>query len=133
MTSYEMRISDWTSDVCSSDLTSSFASGGNSRRCALILAEYIQREWMDTFNKGNFSAWTIRLFASATSPGLDRPHGRPQTIAPMAETGGPANTISRWPGASKHRAASTFCFSTTPRPCPTHSAEDWMQIGREHD
>src|SRR3546814_8369293 len=91
MTSYEMRISDWTSDVCSSDLTSSFASGGNSRRCALILAEYIQREWMDTFNKGNFSAWTIRLFASATSPGLDRPHGRPQTIAPMAETGGPAN------------------------------------------
>src|SRR3546814_6060798 len=92
-----MRISDWSSDVCSSDLccsrsssggssrTSSFASDGNSRRCALILAEYIQREWMDTFNKGNFSAWTIRLFAPATSPGLDRPHGRPQTIAPMAE------------------------------------------------
>src|SRR3546814_6620559 len=34
-TAYEMRISDWSSDVCSSDLTARFREAGFSKRTAL--------------------------------------------------------------------------------------------------
>src|SRR3546814_8574934 len=32
-TAYEMRISDWSSDVCSSDLDARASAGGSIRRC----------------------------------------------------------------------------------------------------
>src|SRR3546814_16399134 len=37
-TAYEMRISDWSSDVCSSDL-SRFTGAGEDRKCARITPE----------------------------------------------------------------------------------------------
>src|SRR3546814_7104921 len=40
-TEYEMRISDWSSDVCSSDLISILGSGGISQRAATAGANII--------------------------------------------------------------------------------------------
>src|SRR3546814_7980229 len=36
-TAYEMRISDWSSDVCSSDLTTVYAPGGDALAWALFV------------------------------------------------------------------------------------------------
>src|SRR3546814_5448639 len=42
-TAYDMRISDWSSDVCSSDLSKSLSSSGSSDRDARICPSCIGR------------------------------------------------------------------------------------------
>src|SRR3546814_9832001 len=45
-TAYAMRISDWSSDVCSSDLPSNLLAWLNGRRRALPLVEQrLERRW----------------------------------------------------------------------------------------
>src|SRR3546814_15525399 len=43
-TAYEMRISDWSSDVCSSDLTTENASEPNAYNCATVWPFHSRRK-----------------------------------------------------------------------------------------
>src|SRR3546814_8123908 len=53
-TAYEMRISDWSSDVCSSDLPAALVPGGRERRGrawdkAVVIADFAERmAFLDT-------------------------------------------------------------------------------------
>src|SRR3546814_11859348 len=64
-TAYEMRISDWSSDVCSSDLVQHSWRRGMSIRCAIL------------------SAAAILLAGSAGDPTIDREAA--VTLEPMAK------------------------------------------------
>src|SRR3546814_10021772 len=44
-TAYEMRISDWSSDVCSSDLTTGLGLEPRRNRAAAAAPGFDQREW----------------------------------------------------------------------------------------
>src|SRR3546814_6637334 len=56
---YEMRISDWSSDVCSSDLDGSLASGDGGRRTASLRQDPLRIEVghseIGTMERGLFS------------------------------------------------------------------------------
>src|SRR3546814_7795056 len=49
-TAYEMRISDWSSDVCSSDLGACRAFAGSSNACAPSGHEYAAAVWPGMFD-----------------------------------------------------------------------------------
>src|SRR3546814_9890440 len=55
-TAYEMRISDWSSDVCSSDLLQTYAGPA--------LAEHVIKPSIDAFNKAANGEMVIDLYTS---------------------------------------------------------------------
>src|SRR3546814_4958699 len=59
-TAYEMRISDWSSDVCSSDLLRARGTGEGRRRMAYTLI---------TANR-NYSSWSLRPWALMKALGI---------------------------------------------------------------
>src|SRR3546814_11961721 len=81
-TAYEMRISDWSSDVCSSDLASSLGSGTQPAR-SIPTAQTIAMGTMRDRRVRNFAG---RLsWARITAPSWRR---RPRTsVSPAAQPG----------------------------------------------
>src|SRR3546814_11972043 len=62
-TAYEVRISDWSSDVCSSDLLSSFSPGLNETAAKQlpVATEPVRRQCF-------FSTWPIRFMGRSNDP-----------------------------------------------------------------
>src|SRR3546814_12634745 len=77
-TAYEMRISDWSSDVCSSDLLSMMRARDVDLKLASIRAHgrssaRSTRCWTGTeTTKASPSRSTVKRIASTTSPGYHR-------------------------------------------------------------
>src|SRR3546814_9028254 len=86
-TAYEMRISDWSSDVCSSDLAPHPADSGRPRPCASAWASALD------FGPG-LRPWTS---AGALFSGLRQP---PSTDAIMVGTLGGAVLLADGPDQS---------------------------------
>src|SRR3546814_3809236 len=80
-TAYEMRISDWSSDVCSSDLPDLFACGGGVRNAFLmrrLAARLPKIHVRDTSALGVDPAWVeASAFAWLAWQTL---HGRPGNL-----------------------------------------------------
>src|SRR3546814_13266910 len=55
-TAYEMRISDWSSDVCSSDLPTSITNG--TGQTTTFQYDGSARRTRQTFPEGNYIQWT---------------------------------------------------------------------------
>src|SRR3546814_7590689 len=66
-TAYDMRFSDWSSDVCSSDLASARRAGGGEIGGAFDLDQQ------------------VRMFADHLVPAGDRLHRSAETIGPVAD------------------------------------------------
>src|SRR3546814_4894507 len=76
-TAYEMRISDWSSDVCSSDLAAhNRGAGGSSRRIAraLLMAEPPRAEAGEITDKGYVNQ---RATLARRAALVDRLYGEP--------------------------------------------------------
>src|SRR3546814_4199199 len=86
-TAYEMRISDWSSDVCSSDLDGDASRDGEVRR------------WHDRLD-------SVRAERLVLSNGAD--HDEP----PAGGSGGPRSPADRRPTRSEERRVGKECVST---------------------
>src|SRR3546814_5098768 len=69
-TAYEMRISDWSSDVCSSDLLARFAAITDKAALSKILGEQTRAD-VDPLNATDFG--TENLFGIFVTQGLATP------------------------------------------------------------
>src|SRR3546814_13250154 len=91
---YEMRISDWSSDVCSSDLSSGACV---SPRCAVrVIPTRLVKHGLDV---------------SAAPGGQALDQGRPVDVVVD-----PDHVEPRDPGASDDRKTVAGCMQSTPRP-----------------
>src|SRR3546814_7977222 len=83
-TAYEMRISDWSSDVCSSDLSSSSMSGAagarRSPRTKLPAGNHIQ--------KGQPPVWRAALFGLCPECGAPTLFDGPVKFRPKCDSCG---------------------------------------------
>src|SRR3546814_1626148 len=81
-TAYEMRISDWSSDVCSSDL---FASGKPSlwRRAAHCRLDRVERGDLTDGVFGDGRLRVSRLFDEAPAQMAPAMHERPWSLRPL--------------------------------------------------
>src|SRR3546814_18642417 len=66
-TAYELRISDWSSDVCSSDLTDSLCQG-TRHRFGPCRSRHERRQHRRTSRAGTYGRYGIELRGRAQSP-----------------------------------------------------------------
>src|SRR3546814_9021595 len=66
-TAYEMRISDWSSDVCSSDLTQIFFNGEVLEDSALVVIGASSRQ-MEVFKFEHFRPTDQKIVVTAADP-----------------------------------------------------------------
>src|SRR3546814_8899280 len=59
-TAYEMRISDWSSDVCSSDLSQDIAPFGFGAAAPSLMCAYCLVGWYITSSERYAAAWPTR-------------------------------------------------------------------------
>src|SRR3546814_8990196 len=120
-TAYEMRISDWRSDVCSSDLvTAAIAVRNpsrritacrycNSARTTLALVPPNPKEFDSARRTGrSFAAWGVRSMSAQLGEGLSRLRVGGTTLSRIARIEKIASTApaapSRWPIADLVRS-----------------------------
>src|SRR3546814_7023078 len=113
-TAYEMRISDWSSDVCSSDLMLS-AGRGRAGRCAGLLGLCRRRCADDDLGAASFLEEHHRrhfYFGAADGKKADFMHFRQCELAFNAKGGGKASTVYDAIGAAQVAKASLDRKST---------------------
>src|SRR3546814_8984529 len=72
-TAYEMRISDWSSDVCSSDLSQDIAPFGFGAAAPSLMCAYCLVGWYITSSERYAATWpTTGLLAQRLGPQLSR-------------------------------------------------------------
>src|SRR3546814_5770203 len=82
-TAYEMRISDWSSDVCSSDLHA--VIGDHPARCDEFLAQPEGRRHADRLDRG-IDALAFREIANQTHDGITRAVERVRGAEPARDS-----------------------------------------------
>src|SRR3546814_3294211 len=97
-TAYEMRISDWSSDVCSSDLGAT-----TPERIDVRVIACANRDLQDEVAAGRFRAdlyYRLSVFPLSTRPLVERPQDIPAPAAALIlRHAGPRETVP-WPDAS---------------------------------
>src|SRR3546814_2364120 len=92
-TAYEMRISDWSSDVCSSDLPSSQGTSRSARSCTISAGRPIRGALFCAWNSSNeVSTMDSNIATMRRHSRIGRPTRRAKRIA--ASTGSAAGAIS---------------------------------------
>src|SRR3546814_10711025 len=97
-TAYEMRISDWSSDVCSSDLGAT-----TPERIDVRVIACANRDLQDEVAAGRFRAdlyYRLSVFPLSTRPLVERPQDIPPLAAALIfRPAGTRETVP-WPDAS---------------------------------
>src|SRR3546814_5608982 len=99
-TAYEMRISDWISDVCSSDLV---------RAVSLLTTDLSTRRLSAGYYSWVFGVW-LELVDLATPASIQcsTPHGIHPTLYLNRFRGEPAISRFDWPFTPKHNSSDNF-------------------------
>src|SRR3546814_14766887 len=103
-TAYEMRISDWISDVCSSDLV---------RAVSLLTTDLSTRRLSAGYYSWVFGVW-LELVDLATPASIQcsTPHGIHPTLYLNRFRGEPAISRFDWPFTPKHNSSDNFSTLT---------------------